>query len=201
MQYVVQKGPSSIALVATIILSLGVLASCDPIASNEQHASEAIRKIQEAVVAFRKDDADGNQVQDYWTADVTGLHTYGVLPKELAEADAAPLKPLVPTPKPYHGYYFIALEGDDTVMPPNEVVNYDPPPRAYRKVTDQKGEKVHNYSYYGFCAYPAEYGKSGKQTFVVYEEGTVYKFDAKGEVTKLLPRGIVRPEVGWSKAD
>ena len=46
----------------------------------------------------------------YWVGDVTELYRLGKISRELAEADTAPLNPLVPKPIPFHGYYVRAME-------------------------------------------------------------------------------------------
>jgi len=46
----------------------------------------------------------------YWVGDVTELYRLGKISKGLAEADTAPLNPLVPQPIPLHGYYVRAME-------------------------------------------------------------------------------------------
>jgi hypothetical protein len=50
----------------------------------------------------------------YWVGDVSELHRLWKVPREMAEADVAPLHPLVPSPIPYHGYFVRALETGPT---------------------------------------------------------------------------------------
>ena len=74
----------------------------------------------------------------FWTSDLAGLwHQGRRIPRELAEADAAPLKPLVRSPRSYHGYFFVAMEPGDT----------------------DEGYRIY--------AYPEEYGVSGRRTYLV----------------------------------
>ena len=126
---------------------------------NEWSASAALKTLATAEANFRSNDRDGNKVNDYWTADVTGLwHVKQLIEREVAEADAAPLKALVDEPVPYHGYYFVALERDLYVAgayPGNEY---------YKGDTDNSGLKVHNPRRFGFCAYPAHDGWTGRWT-------------------------------------
>lgn len=120
--------------------------------SNERHASRLLKSLAPAEADFRANDRDQNGIQDFWTGDVAGLYEAGrLIERELAEADAAPLKPLVPKPVPFHGYFFRALLTDRSVNPPEE----------YGQSTDRSGRKVHHPSKYGFVAYPAEHGKTG----------------------------------------
>ena len=46
----------------------------------------------------------------FWVGDVSELYRLGKISRELAEADTAPLRPLVPQPVPIHGYYVRAME-------------------------------------------------------------------------------------------
>ena len=41
----------------------------------------------------------------FWVGDITELYRIGRISRKLAEADTAPLNPLVPKPVPIHGYY------------------------------------------------------------------------------------------------
>src|SRR5438045_5872144 len=92
-------------------------------AENERAASTALKSLTSAEAEFRANDRDSNQVNDFWTGDVAGLYytrpnsspvgpEIKLIERAIAEADAAPLKPLVPVPVPYHGYLFRALEVD-----------------------------------------------------------------------------------------
>src|SRR5438876_8635612 len=103
-----------------------------------------------AEAEFRYKDVDGNGVEDFWTGDVAGLYRFGLIDREIAAADALPLFPRVPQPIPYMGYYFVAMEVDDSESPPEEL----------RQDTDKKSGKVHHRSKFAFCAYPAEPGAS-----------------------------------------
>jgi len=113
---------------------------------------------------YRAKDRDGNHVEDFWTGDVAGLLKFGMIPRELAEADLAPLQALVPKPIPYHGYYFKVLIAD----------NFETPPVAYRQETDKTSGKVHHLTKFGFVAIPADRGTSGKRFYVVNENNTIF---------------------------
>ena len=110
---------------------------------------------------FYTKDLDNNGVHDFWTGDIAGMHQFGVIDRAVAEADARPLVPLVPKPIPWNGYYFIALEMDDSEMPPT----------SYAQITDGKSGKVHHRSKFGFCAFPAEPGVRGSYIFLINEMG------------------------------
>ena len=133
-------------------------------ASREQNAYECMRNLAGAEHDFRQNDRDGNGVHDFWTADVAGLYKFGLIPKELAEADASPLHPLVPKPVPYKGYLFKALLSDLSALPPAE----------YRQWTDQASGKVHHLEKFGFVAFPADSLGPGYRLYIVNENNTVF---------------------------
>ena len=161
-----------LAILFTPIVAGGAYQECcrRRIASNEREASAALKQIASAEADFRSNDRDGNRVQDFWVGDVVGLYRYGrLIDLSLAEADARPLRPAVPTARA--GYYFIAMQlyGDDsgTLL-------------VYGQDTDGSGRKVHNPSSFAFCAYPAVYGVTGRQTFIISEGNTILTFDTGG---------------------
>ena len=142
------------------------------IPKNERKASTALKMLATAEADYRANDRDGNKVQDYWTADVAGLwHSGRMIPRGVAEADAKPLKALVDVPVPYHGYYFKVLERDDQ----SDI--------TYNMDTDGSGRKTHNSTRFGFCAYPVEYDSTGRWTFIINENNTIFKFQ-QGEPFK-----------------
>ena len=147
--------------------------------NNERKASAALKMLATAQADFRANDSDGNKVQDYWTADVVGLwRSVRMVPRGIAEADAFPLKGLVDNPKPYHGYYFRVLKGD---------LHFD---LTYNQDTDGSGREVHNSSRFGFCAYPVEFGSTGRWTFIINENNTIFKFQQEGEPFKDWPTDV-----------
>ncbi len=170
------------------------------IRDNERNASTTLKTLSYAEADFRANDRDSNQVNDFWTGDVAGL--YNVRPNggthtpeiklillAIAEADARPLKPLVASPVPYHGYYFIALDEDGS-MP-------DAKDRPYKKDTGGTPPmgKVHNESKFGFCAYPAEYGVTGRYTFIINENNTIFRSDTTGKPVTRFPDDFAFPKV------
>lgn len=134
-------------------------------AENERKVSTMIKILSLAEVNFRDNDRDGNGVKDFWTGDVAGLLRSGLIEREVAEADARPIVPLIPKPVPYHGYYFVALQGDASVRPPE----------SYHRDTDRKSGKVHHPEKYGFLAYPATPGRSGNYYFMICERNEVWR--------------------------
>jgi hypothetical protein len=144
----------------------------ETIAANEFQAQAQICLLLDLSHTLRANDLEANNSNDYWTGDVSGL--FRLIPskqkdpmmlisKEVALADATPLPAgpekgggtmgdlLGPKPVPYRGYFFTVLKkstfgGEVQVL--NEGTNHHP-------------------SNLGFCAYPAEYGKTGRRTFVI----------------------------------
>ena len=140
-------------------------------ASNERSASAYLRVLASAEADFRANDRDGNGVQDFWTADVAGLYAYGLIDRGVAEADARPRVPLVPKPIPFHGYYFVAMETD----------NSEDQDETLREDTDKKSGRVHHPAKFAFCAFPAEYRVTGGNTYIVNEGNTVLWRHTGGE--------------------
>jgi hypothetical protein len=139
---------------------------------NEREVSLALRSLVDAEASFCSNDIDHNDVADYWTGDVAGLYYHHpLIEKSIALADVRPLKPLAPAPTPRMGYYFVAMESDDSS---GKAV-------PYKVDTDEKNGKVHNCWRFGFCAYPAEYGVTGRFTFLINEAGMMFKLDTGGE--------------------
>jgi len=113
----------------------------------------------------------------------------GLIERDLALADAHPIHPLVPTPFPYHGYYFAALQFDDS----------ETPSEPYQQDTDKKSGKVHHLSKFGFVAFPAD-PASGKKTYIINENNTVFHRVREAPTPKSWPadKEIVQ---FWSKID
>lgn len=88
------------ALMLGAPLLLGPLLRDARIRENEDCAQRALAAIAAAEDAFAREDRDRNGKADFWTADVAGLHAQGLLPREVAEAEAG---------RPYHGYRLAAI--------------------------------------------------------------------------------------------
>jgi hypothetical protein len=142
--------------------------------SNEREVYRWMGKLTGIESDFRTQDRDGNSVQDFWTGDLASLFRYGMISREMAEADAEPRVPLVPRPVPYKGYYFKALRMD----------NSEKPPVAYRQDTDKGSGKVHHLQKFGFVAWPAEWGVTGTSIYIVNENNTVFP---RRDLKKLFP--------------
>ncbi|HEX7896520.1 MAG TPA: DUF2950 family protein [Planctomycetota bacterium] len=136
--------------------------------ANERAAIVALRQIAAAEKAFRDEDLDDNGDRDYWTADLAGLAAMKIdregkslplLPLVLAMSDLRPLGKRTKSPIPIRGYHYAAIRAE----PPEE------------------GEPLTHPSTFAFCACPAEYGKTGRKTYVIDQRGTVHAYDSQGQ--------------------
>ncbi|MHC4606971.1 MAG: DUF2950 family protein [Planctomycetota bacterium] len=161
-------------------------------AANERNASGTLKTLAMASIDFRSNDRDDNGVNDFWVADVRGLYSLKgwkgekihLIEAAAARADADPSErsPAIEgttSPKPKAGYLFAVVKkyekGDKQV--------------AY---ADSTG---HNYSKFAFAAYPADYPKSGKLTFIINEYNTVFMKDTGGKPPEAFPEDPQK--AGW----
>jgi hypothetical protein len=144
-----------------------------PIASNERNASASLRYLAGVEEDFRQNDRDRNGVQDYWTRDIAGLHQFkltarsspavDLIPRSYADADGA-----AQGSWPRNGYYYKAVELDETGRP-----------YASTEVSTTK---------FALCAYPADYDRTGRWTFVINEAKSLYRVDTGGKpITRWAP--------------
>jgi hypothetical protein len=89
--------------------------------------------------------------------------------------------------KPYHGYYFRVLDGQGS----------NAPERAHNYLV--KGKLVGGF---GLVAWPAEYGVTGINTFIVNQDGVVYQKDI-APVPGKAPLPITRfdPDHSWEPVE
>ena len=190
-------------------LSLWAIALLPQADVNERTAAATLKTFAAAQVDFRSNDRDGNLVNDYWAADVSGFYRIDTgVPLKLIERSAAmaDAKPCVPIdkggplpgaakehactlialdkPSPKAGYWFAAVE------------KYEDEKGASPKYNDGNGR---NLSRFGFCAWPAEFGITGRLTFVISQENTVWKKDTGGKPVEVVPAEPARS--GWTKLD
>jgi hypothetical protein len=170
-------------------------------ASNERNASAALKTVATAEADFRSYDRDGNKMEDYWVADVSGLYRIMadnqpqmLIEPSIAMADAAPLTgptgrlslaPLTPGgPKAGYRYRTIPLDAQG---------------KPYAEDVDGDGMKLKSKRGFAFCAFPDRHGRDGWQTFIVNEEGPMWKKDTGGKPVDRWPANP--PGEGWSKLD
>ncbi len=150
-------------------------------AANERYASTTLKTFSTAEADFRANDRDANGVNDFWTGDVSGLYSLMIKGKQLrliersaAEADSCPIRGLCWPYQPRGGFLYQALEADDSVQGESYFQNTG----GNRPMGD-----VHHLDKFGFCAYP-ESSSSGRFSFIVNENNTIYRFPDVGHITR-----------------
>lgn len=152
------------------------------IAANERLAEISLRFIRQAEETFRNSDSDRNGAADYWTRDVAGLYALKdrsgqaifLLDPATAQADpdGAPRYGLTPAPK--NGYYYRMLATD-------------PDGEPYAKDEDKDGQSFTNRRRFAVTAWPAQYGQTGRLTFLMGEDGRIWKKDTAGQAVQRWP--------------
>ena len=163
----------------------------EQIADNEKSAITSLRLFTSAEAVWRQQDPDGNGIKDYWTYDVSCLHrmfradgqtktAFIAIDHARADVNTAETGDFGESPAiedwvqitliPKNGYYFQAMELDENDEPYNQ------------EKVGETGIKATNRTKFGFVAYPAEYGKTGRRTFIVNEQGTVYSVDVNPDI-------------------
>lgn len=168
------------------------------IAADEKSAIGILRQVCEAERNWRRDDADGNALPDYWTGDWSGFNRLpgadgrpaDRMEPEIAAADGAPMEGLgaPPVARPYKGYWFRAMEKAD-----GKPLATDGP--------DADGYARENLRAFAFVAWPAEHGVSGKRTFMVREDGTVWAREFDAGTPPPLEWPADPAGAGWAKAE
>jgi len=150
-------------------------------ASNERAASTTLKTLSAAEADFRANDRDANGVNDFWTGDVSGLYSLKVKDRELrlleravAEADSCPIRGLCWPYRPKQGYFFTAMEADDS----ENGVSYFQNTGGNRPMGD-----VHNLERFAFCAFAESRGR-GTYSFIMNQNNTVYRSRRGGHVTR-----------------
>jgi hypothetical protein len=175
---------------AILMIGVALAAGCGPserqMGANEANARGSLKTLATAQADFRSNDRESNRVNDFWTGDVAGLYAIAagggeirLIEQSIALADHAPLEGGLPyypkaissfgTRAPKAGYWYAAMKRDG--------VSGD----AYARDTDGSGHKVHHAFRFGFCAFPAEYGKTGRATIIISEDNTLYERDTAGK--------------------
>lgn len=193
----VGSGVAAIVLAFFFMWQLPRITGDALVRADEEAAVDALRKIHLAELEWRRSDGDGNAVPDFWTGDVSGLYRAArpdgqpaaMLEGEIAQADRAPLGPTQgarprltePLPvKPWRGYWLRALRNFATDGPDDDT-------NAWENVRS-----------FGFAAFPAEPGVSGKRMFLVGEDGVVWA-KVGAEPAEWPAKG---PEAeGWTKVE
>lgn len=166
-------------------------------AENERLAELTLKTIRMAQDTFKNSDMDRNGVADYWTRDVAGLHSMKdrsdseivLIDPATAAADVSGARnyaSLAQGAMPKHGYWFQAL-------------TRDPDGDAYAADPDKDGKSWTNETRWGVAAYPAAHGVTGNSTFLITEEGTIWKKETGGEAVVACPKDPAAE--GWRASD
>jgi len=152
----------------------------------ERPASTLLKTLSSAQADFRANDRDGDGVNQFWRADIAGLYALApgggpairLIGRDLALADARPVYDLTldGERKPLKGYWF----------------------RALRHADEQKIDAA---SQFAAEAYPAEYPRTGKYTFILDENNTIFRADlGHGRGLDVFPTDE-ELRTKWSKLD
>lgn len=169
-------------------------------AGNQKSAISGLSGIGSAEDQFKKDDSDGNGVNDYWVGDVRGLYVIkrsavvgakvcSLIDAALANADGAVLAAypagvntdltgLPAARTPLNGYWFRIMTNRQDTTGANVALN---------------GGNGRNLSAYAHIAYPHLYAKTGKFVYFKDNEQTVYSTDPTSETAVL---GALPADVG-----
>ena len=154
---------------------------------NELNAMELCRGYVEAQLEYASEDRDHNGILEYaqrigsTPGKQDGLYSDGAAENLVTKAFV--LAAAASKPEPYHGYYFrvLKLQG----------------PAANGGALDYvvNGKMIGGFA---LVAWPAEYGVSGVQTFIINHQGIVYGKDL-GMSTAALARQMIRfnPDKSW----
>ena len=158
---------------------------------NELNTMEVCRGYVEAQLEYASEDHDKDGVLKYAQNIASapgkqdGLYSEDAPQHPVTKAFAAAAG--APKPDPYHGYYFRVLKSQG--------------PAATGGASDYvvKGKMIGGFA---LVAWPAEYGVSGVQTFIIDHEGLLYGKDL-GINTAALARQITRfnPDKSWRRVE
>jgi hypothetical protein len=159
---------------------------------NELNAMEICRGYVEAQLDYASEDRDKDGVLEYAQTISSspgkqdGLYSDNA-PSLVSKAFAAAAGSGATKAEPYHGYYFRVLksQGPDAIGGALDYV--------------VKGNMIGGFA---LVAWPAEYGVSGVQTFIINHEGILYGKDL-GVNTPVLARQMTRfnPDKSWRRID
>ncbi len=81
--------------------------------ANELSAIRSLLSLGEAQEKFKNGNRNGDGIHQYWTSDISGLLSGGVIDKDLAAADLRPAEP-GDAKRAHRGYWFVLLKGAPT---------------------------------------------------------------------------------------
>jgi hypothetical protein len=167
----------------------------DGVAGNELLAAVSLQLLRQAQETFKNSDSDRNGVADYWTRDVAGLwglkdaagQPIFLVDPALAQSDPDGAERYGLGQNPRSGYHVKAMVTDADGEP-------------YAKDDDKDGSAFTNKARWAVTAWPALYGGSGRMTFIVGQDGKVWKKDTQGKAADRWPGKDPAAE-GWEPAD
>lgn len=193
-------GSTSGLVVAGAALAIAVplaLAGGEPSgpAANERIAELTLKFILQAEETFKNSDSDRNGAADYWTRDLAGLYALKdrsgqaifLIERATAQADPDGAARYTLGSAPRNGYWF-------------KMMATDPDGEPYQKDDDKDGKAFTHKSRFAVSAYPAEYGLTGRFTFIISEQGQVFKKDTGGKAVDKWP-GKDPSQEGWQPVD
>jgi DUF2950 family protein len=161
------------------------------VGKNELNTMEVCRGYVEAQLEYASEDHDKDGILKYAQNIASapgkqdGLYSEEATQHPVTKAFAAAAG--APKPEPYHGYYFHVLKSQG--------------PAATGGAFDYvvKGKMIGGFA---LVAWPAEYGVSGVQTFIIDHEGLLYGKDL-GINTAALARQMTRfnPDKSWRRIE
>lgn len=162
------------AMIIPMVMSGGEPPGVFGPAENERRAQLSLQAIRIAQAVFRNSDMDRNEKEDYWTTDVAGL--YGLKDKN------------------ENTIFLIDLELAAADPAGAKTYGLTPAPKNgywFKVVGGAKGWAV--------VAYPAALRVTGNNTFLIDDEGTIWKKDTSGKPVETWPKSPEKE--GWRKAD
>ena len=158
---------------------------------NELNTMEVCRGYVEAQLEYASEDHDKDGILKYAQNIASapgkqdGLYSEDAPQHPVTKAFASAAG--APKPEPYHGYYFRVLKSQGSAATGG----------AFDYVV--KGKMIGGFA---LVAWPAEYGVSGVQTFIIDHEGLLYGKDL-GINTAALARQITRfnPDKSWRRVE
>src|SRR6185295_18834372 len=128
-----------------------------------------------------------NEPGNYWVGDVTERYRLGMIPREVAEADVAPLVPLVGNPRPYRGYLICAMESG-----PSPEGNWTPMPLKGLSRCKET---------YATCIFPAVDRRPDLPVYLICPWGVFRKQSEGNKPVLNWPKDIRDFSSGWAIVD
>ena len=181
-------------LLALLATGLAALAETPAAPHNEQSAIGVCRAFFEAQVAYIRLDHDGDGIREYAQRFVSRSRTDdGLFAPMIATADHSPLWPLIAKARgrswfaqPHNGYLFAILPRQGSAA------------RGGAKEYIVNGHMIGGFA---ILAWPAKYGVTGRRTFMLGSDSSVYAKDLGPKTAGLAKRlTTFDPDTTWTVA-